>query len=133
MILAKWWDTEFSTCISPQHSDWATIFGQECLFRFGTQVADYGTQVESKTKKPGFGCRPRNSSVPYRLGYSPIWLSPACYQHHMPRVLEELHPPMLLVIGPDTLVWAVDPETTCDLASGSLGFGLRAPGHKATL
>lgn len=56
MILAKWWDTEVSTCISPQHSDWAAIFGQECLFRsFGTQVADYGTQVESKTKKPHTG------------------------------------------------------------------------------
>lgn len=68
-----------------------------------------------------------------RLGYSPVWLSPAYYQHHMPKNLKELHPPMPLVIGPDALVWTVDPEITCDLASGSLGLGLGAPGHKPTL
>lgn len=56
MILARWWDTQFSASVSPQHSDWAAVLGQKCLCGgCGTQVGDWGARVEFKTKRPHTG------------------------------------------------------------------------------
>lgn len=91
-------DTPCSYLPPPTHNNLASIQGQKGLWgSFEIQV-DCETLMQSKTKESccekaslcpgcwftnrGHGYRCRNSSVPWGLGYSPIWLW-FCHQHHM--------------------------------------------------
>lgn len=56
------------------------------------------------------------------LNYSPVWPWPCC-QSHGPRTQEESHPPKPQVVGPLTLVLAVDPLETGDVALAPVSCG----------